>query len=54
MHALKIKRDGDSETIMLDNFKLEGVTEYEIKSSATEATELVVKIIIKTNEIDLK
>jgi hypothetical protein len=49
LHSLVIK----NEEIKLDNFKLEGVTGYEIKSPAKGTTELTLKILVGVSEIVL-
>lgn len=54
MHSLQIKNNAGSETIMLDDFKLQCVSEYKIVSSANKEIELTIKITVSTNEISLK
>ena len=54
MHSLKIKKKENAEIITLDNFELKNVIEYELKGSANKQTELLVKLKVSTNEIDLK
>lgn len=46
LHDLKIKKTGSCTEIELDGFKIQGVTEYEVKSSAKTTAELTLKMIV--------
>lgn len=46
-HSLKIK----NKEVYLDNLRLKGVIDYEVKSSAKEPTELILKIMILDTEL---
>lgn len=46
-HILDIK----SNIVKLDDFKLKGVKEYKLKSSAAGTTELTLKIIIENSSV---
>lgn len=53
MHSLSIKSKGKTARIELDGFPLEGVTGYELKSSAGGKTELTVKMIVRDLKLGL-
>ncbi|WP_180270633.1 hypothetical protein [Sporanaerobium hydrogeniformans] len=54
LQKLTIKRSENSTIIKLDGFELKNIVEYELKSSANGPTELLIKVIVVTNEIEMK
>lgn len=54
MHTLKIQKKENAEKIILDDFELKDVAEYEIKSSTNKQAELTVKMLVDVDEISIQ
>ena len=50
MHKLKIVTKDGCTNVFLDDFEVDGVVEYKLKSSDNDLTELKLKIIVHNSE----
>jgi len=50
MHKLKIVTKDGCTNVFLDDFEVDGVVEYELKSSANDLIELKLKIVVQDSE----
>ncbi|WP_155722884.1 hypothetical protein [Clostridium sporogenes] len=53
MHKLTVSSNEKNTKITLDNFELQNVIGYEIKSSDIGTTELMIKILVNDSKIEI-
>ncbi|WP_163243901.1 hypothetical protein [Clostridium sporogenes] len=53
MHNLTVSSNDKNTKIKLDNFELQNVIGYEIKSSDNGTTELMIKILVNNSKIEI-